>query len=57
MVCYRISIQAQEDKEELIKIDTNVVFVDVLVKEKRTGAYLKSLFQPPASGFPHASSG
>jgi len=39
------SVGAQEDKEEVERVNTHVVFVDTLVKDQRTGVSVTDLTQ------------
>lgn len=43
LLCCLISVQAQEEKEEIIRVNTSVVIVDTLVRDLRTGASVTDL--------------
>jgi len=45
LLCYTISIQAQEVEEEIVRVDTRVVFIDTLVRDQRTGISVTDLTQ------------
>ena len=45
LLCYSVSIQAQEDAEEVVRVNTRVVFIDTLVKDQRTGISITDLTQ------------
>ncbi|HEY5885002.1 MAG TPA: VWA domain-containing protein [Pyrinomonadaceae bacterium] len=45
LLCCTVSIQAQEDKEEVVRVNTRVVFIDTLVKDQRTGISITDLTQ------------
>ena len=43
LLCCPVSLQAQDDKDEVVRVNTRVVFIDTLVKDQRTGVAVTDL--------------